>query len=117
MTEVTVEKNPEIERNWAMLAHLLGLIPFPFFNVLGPLLVWLIKKNESTFIATHARESANFQVTMLLAFFVSFWLIAILIGFFLIVALAVTNLVLVFMAAVAAKKGDSFRYPFALRFF
>jgi uncharacterized Tic20 family protein len=116
MTEVTMETNPEIERNWAMLAHVLGLLP-PFLNVLGPLLVWFIKKDSSSFIDTNAREAANYQVTVLIAFFISLWLCLFLIGFFLIGAIAVTNLVLVFIAAVKAKKGESFRYPFALRFF
>jgi len=117
MTEVIIETKPEIERNWAMLAHLLGLVPIPFVNVLGPLLVWLVKKDTSTFVDAHARESANFQITMLLAFFISVWLCVILIGFFFIVVVAITNLVLVLMAAIKAKKGESFRYPFALRFF
>jgi len=54
MTDVTIETNPEIERNWAMLAHSLGLILIPFVNIVGPFLVWLIKRNSSAFIDAHA---------------------------------------------------------------
>lgn len=117
MSDVTIETNSEIERNWAMLAHFLGLVPIPFVNVLGPLLVWLIKKDKSSFIDAHAREAANFQITFLIAFLISFWLCAVLIGFLLLGIVILTNLVLVFTAAVKAKHGESFRYPFSLRFF
>ena len=117
MTEVNIQPNLEIERNWAMLAHLLGLVPIPFIAILGPLLVWLIKKGGSSFIETNAKESASFQITILLALLISGWLCLFVIGFFMIVAVLIADVVLVITAAVKAKNGESFRYPFALRFF
>ena len=117
MTDVTIETNPEIERNWAMLAHALGLILIPFVNIAGPFLVWLIKRNRSAFIDAHAREAANFQITCSIAYFISFWLCAVFIGYLLIGIVFLTDLFLVVTAAVKAKKGESFRYPLSLRFF
>lgn len=117
MTEVNIENNQEIERNWAMLAHFLGLAPMPILNVLGPLLVWLLKKDSSTYIQQHAKEAVNFQVTVLIGLFISFWFCAILIGFLMIGVILITNIVLVFACAIKAKHGEIVRYPFALRFF
>ncbi len=117
MTELNIQPNLEIERNWAMLAHLLGLVPIPLIAILGPLLIWLVKKGESSFIESHAKEAASFQITVLIALLISGWLCFFIIGFFLIAAVLLTDLILVFIAAVKAKKGENYRYPFALRFF
>ena len=117
MTEVTVEPNLEIERNWAMLAHLLALVPIPLVPVVGPLLIWLIKRGESPFIEAHAKESASFQMTVLLALLISGWLCLFVIGFLLIIGVLIADVVLIITAAFKAKKGENFRYPFTLRFF
>ncbi|MCB9757622.1 MAG: DUF4870 domain-containing protein [Candidatus Omnitrophica bacterium] len=117
MTEVSIQPNAEIERNWAMLSHLLGLVPIPLVAILGPLLVWLIKKEESSFVEQNAKESASFQITVLIALLIAGWLCFFIIGFFLIIGILLADLILVITAAIKAKQGLLFRYPFALRFF
>lgn len=103
--------------NWGMFAHLSALIGFiiPFGNIIGPLVIWLTKGKEIEFVGTEAREALNFQITMLLAFVVSWVLAFILIGFLLMALLAIADLVLIILAAVSASKGQPYRYPFTLR--
>uniref|UniRef100_UPI001CCFABE4 DUF4870 domain-containing protein n=1 Tax=Oscillatoria salina TaxID=331517 RepID=UPI001CCFABE4 len=94
--------NPEA-RTWAMLCHLasflglilsfIGLPPFAFTNIVGPLIVWLIKKNEDEFIDAHGRESLNFQLSMTL------YGIALTVLFFIIL------FVLILAGAIAANDG------------
>lgn len=117
MTDVNIEQNSEIDRNWAMLSHLAALMALPVLNVLGPLVVWLIKKDQSPFVAAHAKEAVNFQITVLIGVFISLWMCFILIGFILLAAIALTNFICIILAAVKAKGGEPFRYPFSLRFF
>jgi hypothetical protein len=55
------------ERNWGMAAHLSALVAIaglPFGHVLGPLIVYLVKGHESEFVASHAKASLNYQITM-----------------------------------------------------
>jgi uncharacterized Tic20 family protein len=102
---------PQEDRVVALLTHLGGI----FFGFIPSLIVWLIKKDDSPFVATHAKEALNFQITMLIAFAVAYILVLVLIGIFLIWVLAVANLVLCIVAGVKAYSGESYRYPFALR--
>lgn len=106
-------------RNWGMICHLVALSGFiiPFGNVLGPLIVWAIKKDDDRFIDDQGKEAINFQLTMTLAFFVSFFLIFILIGFFLLAALCIFVLVITVVAAMKANEGVYYRYPLTIRFF
>ncbi|MBD3316295.1 MAG: DUF4870 domain-containing protein [Chitinivibrionales bacterium] len=107
------------ERNWALFAHLTSLSLFlgiPFGNILGPLIIWLLKKDQNPFIARHGRESLNFQLSVTLYGIVSAFLCLVLIGFVLLAALGIANFVLVIMAAVKADRGESFRYPLTIRF-
>ncbi|ALN65368.1 MULTISPECIES: DUF4870 domain-containing protein [Lysobacter] len=105
------------EKTWGMLAHLstlVGLI-IPFGSVLGPLVVWLIKKDTMPFAAEQGKEALNFNITVLIAFIVSAILTIVLIGFLLMLAVGLAWLVLTIMAALAANKGESYRYPMTLR--
>ena len=99
------------EKTIALLTHLGGI----FFGFIPSLVVWLIKKDSSPFVAEQAKEALNFQITMLIAFAISYVLIFIVIGFFLLWALAIANLVLCIVAGVKANAGENYRYPFALR--
>lgn len=99
------------ERNMALLAHLLGI----FFSILPALLIWLLKKDESEYINDQAKEALNFQITMLIAYFVASLTMYIVIGCILAPVLLVVDLVLCIVAAVAVSKGQRYRYPFALR--
>jgi len=108
---VNTEGVTQEDKTIALLTHLGGI----FFGFIPSLVVWLIKKDSSPFVAGQAKEALNFQITMLIAFAIAYVLIFIVIGFFLIWALAITNLVLCIVAGVKANAGESYRYPFALR--
>jgi uncharacterized protein len=125
---MNIELNSE-DRNWAMAAHLCGLlwlaggsglIFFPFgilvlFTMLGPLIIWRTKGTGSEFVADQARESLNFQITVFLLGLVFLVLAFVLIGFVFLWILGLVNLVLVIIAAVQVSDGRPYRYPFCLR--
>ena len=100
------------ERTMALLAHLLGI--FSFF--VGPLVIWLIKKDESEFVDYHGKEALNFQLTMLIAYIVGVILSTIVIGLCITLAVWVVIIIFSIMAAVAANKGEYYRYPISIRF-
>ena len=106
------------EQNWAMACHLAALSGFviPFGNVLGPLIVWLIKKNTMPLVDQHGKEAMNFQITVLVAFIISAVLTVIMIGFLLMIVVGIGALVLTIMAAVKVSNGQlDYKYPFAIR--
>jgi uncharacterized Tic20 family protein len=101
-------------KNLAMLSHLLGIIPVMGF--VGPLIIWLTKKQEHPFVAAESREALNFQITVLIG-----WMIAIAVGWIPCFGwlawpmLFLANFILCLMGAMKAKEGLSFRYPVNLR--
>lgn len=104
----------------AWLAGGTGLIFFPFgslvlLTVLGPLIIWRTKGQTMPFVADQAKESLNFQITILLLALVCAALIFVLIGFVLLWILGLVNLVLVVIAAIRVSDGRPYRYPFCLR--
>ena len=106
------------EQNWAMFCHLSALSGFiiPFGSVIGPLIIWLMKRAEMPMVEVHGKEVLNFQITVMIAAIVSFALMFVLIGFVLIGVVAIGALVLTIMAAIKVSNGDySYRYPFTLR--
>lgn len=108
----------EKERTWGMLAHLSALvgIPMPMIGiVLGPLAVWLLRRDDSAFVEAHAREALNFNITVLLAAMACILLMLVFIGVLLGTALFVAWLVLILIAAIKASEGAPYHYPFALR--
>jgi uncharacterized Tic20 family protein len=141
-----IEENRDA-RTWATLCHLsalLMLLGVPLGNVLGPLVVWLIKRNEHPFVDDQGKEALNFQLSITLywvlagvliffsvgsiAFFwpavhhrmFDFWNpmampFAMLFGFFLIFALLILDVILAIVAAVKASNGEAYRYPLTIR--
>ena len=135
-----------VERNWAMAAHLSALVAvagLPFGHVVGPLVVYLIKGNESEFVAAHAKASLNYQITIsifgviaiILAIAGWFWFVfnaavdplprhlyayPILVCWLAFVAAIVLillgSVVFIIMGTVAASNGHPYQYPFAVRF-
>lgn len=105
------------ERQWAMFAHLAALAGFiiPLGNIIGPLVVWLIKRDTMPFVADQGKEALNFQITVTIAAVISMILIVVLIGFALIFLVGLAALILTIIAAVKANEGVSYRYPFTLR--
>jgi uncharacterized Tic20 family protein len=106
------------EQNWAMLSHLLALMGYvsvPFGNVVAPLIIYLMKKDESPYVAEHSRESLNFQISMTIYALISAVLTLILIGFLLLMAVWVAGVVLTIIASVKAASGEAYRYPLTIR--
>ena len=110
MTETTTEISAD-EKNIVVLTHIGGTI----FSFIPALIVWLLKKEDSAYIADQAREALNFQITVLIAQVISSILIVILIGFVLMGIIWLANIIFCIIAAVAASKGVYYRYPFTLR--
>ena len=106
------------ERMWAMFAHLSALAGFiiPFGSILGPLIIWQIKKNEMPFVDDQGKEALNFQITVAILAIICILLILILIGILLLWALAIVDLIFIVIAGIAASNGQAYRYPFAFRF-
>jgi uncharacterized Tic20 family protein len=105
------------ERTWGMLAHLAAFAFFicPFGNVIGPLVVWLVKRDQSAFVADQGKEALNFNISVLLAALVCGVLVFILIGILLGVALFIFWLAMTIVAAIKASEGVRYRYPLTLR--
>jgi uncharacterized protein len=99
-----------------MIAHLSALAGLVIgLNWLGPLIVYLVKKDEHPFIADQSREALNFNLSVFLYIIVSAILIILVIGFLLLPAIAIAWLVLTIIAAVRANNGEAYRYPLTLR--
>jgi uncharacterized Tic20 family protein len=108
----------ETERTWGMLAHLSALagLVIPLAGiVLGPLAVWLAKRDESAFVAEHAKEALNFNISVLLGALACMLLMLVFVGFLLGTALFIAWLVMTLIAAIKASDGHTYRYPFSLR--
>jgi len=122
MTEEKQQPSTQIdqkqERMWAMLCHLSALLAFigiPLGNIIGPLVVWLIKKNEFPLVDEEGKKALNFQISMIIYFIVAALLTFIVIGFFLMIAIAITNLILVIIASVKINNGEEFQYPLTIQ--
>jgi uncharacterized protein len=96
------------ERTMAILAHVLTL----FFWIIPPLIIYLLKKDESKFVAEHAKESMNFQITMSIVVIILFITI---IGIFLLWVIGIIVLVLVIVATIKASASKMYRYPLTIR--
>lgn len=98
------------ERLMAILSHILAIIPG--IGILGPLVIYLVKKDESYFVGENAKESLNFQLTIILLYIILFITV---IGIFLWWVIGILNTVLVIVAAVRASEGQVYRYPLSFR--
>jgi uncharacterized Tic20 family protein len=99
----------------AHLAALVGLVIPVIGNILGPLVVSLARGDQSAFVAAHAREALNFNITVTLCALVCGLLTLVFVGFLLAAALFIAWLVMTLIAAIRASEGANYRYPFALR--
>ena len=106
-------------RTWSVLCHasaLLGLFFHFFGHLLGPLIVWLIKRDLSPAVDANGKESLNFQISMLIYDIVAGILCIVLIGIPILIALWILNTVFVIIASVKTSEGKFYRYPFTIRF-
>jgi uncharacterized Tic20 family protein len=84
-------------------------------GIIGPIIIMLTKGKESPFIRDQAVEALNFQITVCIGYLVSIILIFVVIGIFTFIALAIGGIVLAIMGAMAAYRGERYRYPVAIR--
>ena len=98
-------------KNLAMLCHLLGLIT----NFLGPLILWLLKKEDNAFIDSNGKEALNFQLTVMFAMITAGILTFLCIGALLMPVVMVLDIVFSIIACVKASKGEDYRYPLCIR--
>ena len=106
-------------RTWNVLCHasaLLGLFLHFLGHLLGPLVVWLVKRGDSPEIDAHGKESLNFQLSMLIYDAIAAILCIILIGIPILIALWIMNTVFVIIASIRASEGKFYRYPITIRF-
>jgi len=106
-------------RMWAMFAHLAGLAGcvMPAVGcIVGPLVVWLIKKEEFPFVDEQGKEAVNFQISMFIYAFVAGLLWFVCIGIVLLPLVGIVDIVFLIVAAIKANDGQHYRYPLTIRF-
>jgi len=96
------------EKTMAVLSHILTLVA----PILAPLIIYLVKKNESRYVEWHARESLNFQITIAIIIIILFISI---IGILIVWVVGIASLLLVIIATIRASEGKLYKYPFSIR--
>lgn len=109
------------ERTWAMMGHLSAILASLLTGLLGgwigPLIVWLIKKDESPFIDDQGKEALNFQITLIIIYVVAYAVTLATCGllFFVLFIPLVLQIVFGIIAAIRANNGEAYRYPMTIR--
>ena len=105
------------ERMWAMLAHISAVagFVFPFGNVIGPLLIWILKKEEFPLVNDQGKEALNFQISISIYVIISIVLIFVLIGIPILIILGLFALIMTIIASISAYDGKAYRYPLTIR--
>lgn len=109
---------PREARKWATICHissLVGLMGNGIGFILGPLIVWLIKKDDHPFVDQQGKEALNFQLTMFISLVISALLCLVLIGFVLLLIVFLMMLILPIIAAIKVNNGEDYRYPLTIR--
>lgn len=109
--ETKQPESPKEARNMAMLCHLLGIMGF-----FAPLVIWLIQKDKHRFVNEHGRAAMNYQISIMIYYFVCGLLCLMFIGLVLIPILTVLHLIFSIIGAIQASKGKLWRYPIAIAF-
>ena len=100
------------EKMLAMLAHLITFMS----SFIGPLVIYLVKKDESAFVADQAKEVLNFHLSVLIYFAVAFVSLFLFIGIVLLPALGIFVFVVTIVGAIRSYEGKAYRYPLCIRF-
>ena len=110
-------KKSKPENTLAMFCHLSAFSAFiiPFGNFLGPLLIWLLKKDEYSLVDDQGKESLNFQISIFLYTLVCLILWFLFIGIPLMFVVVLFAMIQVIKASISANKGEKYRYPFCIR--
>ncbi len=100
------------EKNLGLIMYVLSLVGF---GLVGPLIVWLVKKDESAFINVQGRELLNFQLSILIYALICVPLCFVLIGIPLLILVGLTSLILTIIGLVKAAEGKIYRFPLTIR--
>ena len=103
---------PEDQRLWATLTHVGGML----FTVVAPLVAYLVLRDRGDFVREHTRVALNFHITMAIVYVAGSILSIVLVGFLLILAAGIVTIVFAIMAAVAANRGETYKYPLSIEF-
>ena len=109
----------ETERNWAMLCHLSAFAGFffPFGGgIIGTLICWLSRRDESAWVNVNGKNALNFQLSMILYIVLAIPLLFIIIGIPIIIMLVTLKIICLIIASVKASRGELFRYPLLIPF-
>jgi uncharacterized Tic20 family protein len=108
----------ESEKNWAMACHLSAFAGFfiPFGGIIGPLICWLTRKDESLWVNENGKASLNFQLSLLLYIVLAIPLCFIIIGIPIVAFLGILKIVCIIIASIRAGKGERFKYPLSIPF-
>jgi uncharacterized protein len=108
----------ESERNWAMLCHLSAFAGFffPFGGIIGPLICWLSRKDDSQWVDENGKASMNFQLSILLYIVLTIPLLFIIVGIPILMFLGALKIVCIIIASIKSSKGEKFKYPLAIPF-
>lgn len=106
------------EKLWATFAHLSAFVTFviPLGNIIAPLIIWLVKKEEMPLVNSHGKESLNFQISTTIYMIIAAMLSILLIGIPILIAIIILWIVLVIKATVKANQGEEYHYPLTIRF-
>jgi uncharacterized Tic20 family protein len=104
--------NPADEKLWATLIHIGGIL----FSFVPALIGYIVLKDRGPFVRAHTATALNFQITMFIASFIGGILTIVLVGFLVIAAVWVINIIFSIMAAIAANKGEWYSYPLTIKF-
>ena len=104
------------DRTWGILVHAAAFVGVvvPFGNVLGPLVVWLIKKDDSRFVDENGKQALNFQITWTIVLFIALFTILVGIGVLLVPLVGLVWLVLVVLAIIRASNDEVYDYPLTI---
>ena len=120
--EVQPQPQPEaVNRDanmWAMFCHLSALAGFviPFGNIIAPVVIWSLKKDEFAHVNDQGKEAINFQISVTVYILISVLLVFVVIGILLLILLGLFTLIMTVIAALNANDGKAYRYPFTIRF-
>lgn len=106
------------DKQWGMLSHLgtfLGTV-VPLGNFLVPFVIWQYYKDDSDFVSDHAKESLNFQLTLIIYYIIAGISVLVLIGIALLPLVYALSMIFPIIASIKTNEGKRYQYPFIIRF-
>jgi uncharacterized Tic20 family protein len=104
--------NPQDEKLWATLTHVGGIL----FGFVAPLIAYLVLRDRGPFIRQHSAAALNFQLTVLIGYFIGGVLTLVVIGFVITLAVWAVSIIFAILAAMAANRGEYYTYPLTIKF-